>query len=308
MSDRLLVLGWHNAQPTPFFPSAPGACARGLARQLAALRRAATVVPLEAALDALAADRPLPRRAVALTFDDGYRDNLETAVPILRRLGLPATFYLVPGLLDRTVRPWWELLAWAFAGARARRVEWRGRELPSGEGEEARRAMLAVAEDLKDLDAGTREDALDRVIAELRPAGSQDEVSELFLDWEGARHLAGAAAVGSHTMRHAILSRETRDAQRRDLRESRDVLESRLSAAVATLAYPNGTAADYSAETLAAGEAAGYLGAVTTIDGWNDRATPRLELRRFVLDPVRGLGGLRGVLRAPGALAFASGR
>jgi peptidoglycan/xylan/chitin deacetylase (PgdA/CDA1 family) len=306
--DRLLVLGWHNAQPTPFFPSPPGACARGLARQLQAARRLGRVVPVDRAVAALAEGRPMPKRAVALTFDDGYRDNLETALPILRRMGLQATFYLVPGLLDRSVRAWWETLAWAFARAAVTSVEWRGRRLPAGPSEQSRQAMLGVAEEVKRLSRADRDAAIDGLIDALRPAGSEDEVAELFLDWEGARRLAERAAVGSHTMYHAILSEETADDQAADLAESRRRLEEGLGVPAATLAYPNGTPADYDADTLAAAGAAGYVGAVTTVDGWNDRATPRLELRRFVMDPVRGLNGLRGVVRAPGALAFARGR
>ncbi len=308
MADRLLVLGWHNAEATPFFPSPPGACARGLAAQLGLVRRIGNVVPLETALAALAAGRPLPPRAVALTFDDGYRDNLETAIPMLRRLGLPATFYLVPGLLDRTARPWWELLAWAFRNARVTEVRWRERTLPAGESPAAHAAMQEVGEGVKDLDAARRDAEIDALVADLRPRGSADEVAELFLDWDGARRLAGAAAIGSHTMRHAILSRETPDGQARDLRDSREVLEEGLGVRVATLAYPNGSARDYDAATLVAADAAGYRGAVTTIDGWNDPETPPLELRRFVMDPVRGRGGLRGVVRAPGALAYARSR
>lgn len=292
MPDGLLVLGWHNAEPTPFFPSPPGRARRGLLAQLRAVRRLATVVPLDAALAALAEGRPLPPRATALTFDDGYRDNLDAVLPMLRRLGLTATFYLVPGLIERTARPWWETLAWAFGTARRAR--------PGG-----RAAMLAAAEDLKRMDGGARDAALDALIDELRPAGSEDEVRELFLDWEGARRLAEGAAIGSHTLRHAILSEEPPDEQARDLAGSRRALQEGLGAPVATLAYPNGTALDYDAATLDAARAAGYAGAVTTVPGWNDRATPPLELRRFVLDPARGVGGLRGVVRAPGALAFA---
>lgn len=309
MADRLLVLGWHNAEPTPFFPSAPGICARGLTRQLRAVRRMGTVVPLEDALDALAEGRPLPPRPIALTFDDGYRDNLEVALPVLRRLDLPATFYLVPGLLDRSVRAWWEVLAWAFARATALIVEWRGRRLTAGPGESSRQAMLGVAEAVKRLPRSAREAELDALIDALRPGGSEDEVAELYLDWDGARALVdGGGTVGSHTMVHAILSEEPAGDQAADLVASRRILEDGLGVPVRTLAYPNGTADDYDERTLDAAAAAGYTGAVTTIDGWNDASTPRLELRRFVIEPTRGLNGLRPVVRAPGAMAFARGR
>ena len=57
MGSRLLVLGWHNVEPTWFFPAPPGAGRRGLAGQLAVLRRFANVVPLGTALQALTEGR-----------------------------------------------------------------------------------------------------------------------------------------------------------------------------------------------------------------------------------------------------------
>src|SRR5829696_2195147 len=125
MSRRLLVLAWHNVDPTWCFP-APGGD-RGLERQLAFLARRCNVVPLAEGLRALDQDDPLPPRAVALSFDDGYRDQLELAAPMLAQLGLPATFFLVPGLLDRTARPWWEELGWIFSRSSQDVVAFQGR-------------------------------------------------------------------------------------------------------------------------------------------------------------------------------------
>jgi peptidoglycan/xylan/chitin deacetylase (PgdA/CDA1 family) len=73
--------------------------------QMAALRRFGyTVVSLDAVLDHFARVRPLPPRAVLITFDDGYRDNLENAVPVLQRHGYPAVVFVPIGYLD-TTRP-----------------------------------------------------------------------------------------------------------------------------------------------------------------------------------------------------------
>jgi peptidoglycan/xylan/chitin deacetylase (PgdA/CDA1 family) len=145
MGDRLLVLGWHNVGSTWLFPSRPGAGPRGLERQLRFLRRSANVVDLGQALDALATGRPLPARAVAITFDDGYRDQLELAAPMLERLGLPATFFLIPGVLSRTVRPWWELIAWAFMRATRDAIAWEGTTMTLRTPAERRAALLAVS-------------------------------------------------------------------------------------------------------------------------------------------------------------------
>ena len=111
MTPHLLILGWHNVEGTWSFPALPGQGSRGLFRQLSTVRRLGTVVDLREALDDLSAGRPLPHRAVALTFDDGYRDNLVNAKPVLARYGIPATLFLATGFVDQDTPFWWDELA-----------------------------------------------------------------------------------------------------------------------------------------------------------------------------------------------------
>jgi peptidoglycan/xylan/chitin deacetylase (PgdA/CDA1 family) len=292
MSRRLLVLGWHNVEPTWCFPAHPGAGPRGLERQLAFLARFANVVPLGEALRCLDEGRPLPPRAVALTFDDGYRDQLELAVPMLERLELPATFLLVPGLLEGTSRPWWELLGWILGGATRDAVVWEGHSIGLRGDHQRRAAVRSVGELLKRRDSRARDAALEELAEGCRPAGSPGERA-MFLDWTGAKELAGRGfAVASHSQTHAILVHESEAEQRRDLACSRRQLEQELDVPVDLLGYPNGTFLDYDQTTVAAAHAAGYRHAVTTVGGWNDPSTSRYDIRRFVLQPERGVAGL----------------
>src|SRR6478752_9624219 len=113
---RLLVLGWHNIRGTWCFPSPDRSGERGFALQVRLLKRSCNVVPLGWALGELFEGRRLPRRAVALTFDDGYADNLELAAPMLIKHSMPATFFLVPALMSRLEPCWCEMLGWAFRG------------------------------------------------------------------------------------------------------------------------------------------------------------------------------------------------
>lgn len=299
---NLTILSWHNIAATPFFNGGADA----FARQVRAIRRLGNPVPLAPALDALRNGRPLPPRAVALTFDDGYRDNLEVALPILRRLGVPATFFLVPGYLSRTTRCWWETVAWAVGRSRRPHIEWNGRELPAAGAPGWRTTAETICGDLKELPHAGRDAAVSELIDRLAPAGSEREVADLFMDWDDARRLAAQADVGSHSGEHAILARETADYQRADLAGSRRTLASELGAPVDLLAYPNGTAADFDATTIAAATDAGYLGAVTTIEGVNGRGAPPYELRRFVLSPRWDPGMVRFLGRI--FLAAARGR
>jgi peptidoglycan/xylan/chitin deacetylase (PgdA/CDA1 family) len=292
MSRRLLVLAWHNVEPTWCFPARPGAGRRGLEEQLTFLARFANVVPLGDALRALEEGSPLPPRAVAITFDDGYRDQLQLAVPMLERLGLPAAFFLIPGLLGGTVRPWWEVLGWIFGCATRDVVVWEGRTVGLRGGAERRASLFTISELLKRRDSRARDEAIEELADLCRPADAPCDQA-MFMDWAGARELARRGfTVGSHSQTHAILANESETEQRRDLGLSRQQLTQELGVRVDLLGYPNGTALDYDQTTVAAARAAGYTHAVTTIAGWNHPSTPSFDVRRFVLQPERGVTGL----------------
>lgn len=293
MSNNLLVFGWHNVTPSWSSPFPLRAGLRRIERQFRLLGRVAHVVPLEPALNTLAAGGSLPPRAVALTFDDGYRDNLEVAVPLLERLGLSATFFLVPGLLSGLVQPWWEVLAWAFARTGRDILTWEDHELRLN-GPASYRSYQVVTARLKRRDRANREASVQGLIDLLEPVGS---TGDLFLDWDGARQLVRRGfAIGSHSMYHAILTQEQPEEQARDLSESRRLLQEELSHAVELLAYPNGTVHDYDATTIAMARRAGYAYGITAQHGRNGVDTPAFEIRRFTVRPERGAHGLAVVL------------
>jgi peptidoglycan/xylan/chitin deacetylase (PgdA/CDA1 family) len=295
MSSRLLVLGWHNVAATPGFPAPAGASERGFGRQMRALARAVNVLALEEALARLYAGERLPARAVCITFDDGYRDNLELAVPVLERLGLPATFFLVPKLLSGEIDAWWETLGWAVGESTRRAVGWRGRELGLESSQARRRVYEELARELKRLDQRERGQAMQTLVDSLAPRG---ESPRLFMDWAQARRLvARGFSVQSHTCSHYVLANESPESQRAELSDSRAQLESALAISISTLAYPYGGPAEYSGETVAAARESGYSWALTTCEGFTTARTPALEIRRCVIYPERGVLDLLAQLR-----------
>jgi peptidoglycan/xylan/chitin deacetylase (PgdA/CDA1 family) len=290
--SRLIVLGWHFVEGTWRFPSSPGTGLPKLERQLRTLTKVATIVPLFPALQALSEGRPLPPRAVALTFDDGYRDNLTLAAPLLARLGLPATMFLVPGFLSGEVSHWCERVGWAFACARARSIEFEGQRFDLASTATRVEAMTVVEGHLLRQARHLRDIMIDQLVDQLDPVGRLDSHA-LFLDWEGARELARTGlAIGSHSMYHTVLSTEDAEAQRVDLAESRRQLERELAMPIEVIAYPFGKREHYNTATLAAANAAGYTFAVTTRALWNTPATSPYEIRRRILSPQQGTRGL----------------
>jgi peptidoglycan/xylan/chitin deacetylase (PgdA/CDA1 family) len=286
-----VVFAWHNVAPTWFAPTPRRKTLRGLGRQLQALAAAFHVVPLAEGLERLLDGRPLPARAAALTFDDGYRDNLGLTAPLLERLGLPATFFLVPTLLDGG-RAWWETVAWAVARGPRRELDWGGERRSLVTLRQRAATVDVVCERLKLVDHAQRLRAIDELIDLLEPRGTCD--AGLFLDWDAARRLARrpGAEIGSHSRDHAILSRESAPAQLADLTYARRALERGLNVPVPALAYPNGETTDYDERTIAAARAAGHRWALTGRTGVNRPDTPSYELYRAQLLPGQGVPGL----------------
>jgi len=294
--SRLVVFGWHNVEKTWYSDPRRGSGPRGLAQQLRLLRTFANVLPLESALADLTEGRPLPPRAVALTFDDGYRDNLTVAGPILRDLGLPATCFLVPGLLSRTAKPWWEELAHAVAHATVDEITWEQRRHPLRTIVERRAALSPLVQGLKDRDRTAREASVEKIVELLAPS-RRFHTDEHFMDWNEALRLRDYMTIGSHSLHHAILSQEDDAAQTADLCSARAQLQERLEVEAPVLAYPNGSAADYASGTLKAAQRAGHSHAVTTRPGVNKATTPRFEVRRIMMNPERGAVELAKILR-----------
>lgn len=127
-----------------------------------------------------------------------------------------------------------------------------------------------VAEQLKRYDRRDRESTVDELVVTLAPSGDY-RPNEQFLDWDGARELQKYMKVGSRSMYHSILSRETAPAQQADLAESRRQLAQGLYA-----------------DTIAAAKQAGHTYAVTTEHGWNTRSAARYKIHRWVMRPERG--------------------
>lgn len=295
MSRRLLVLGWHNIAGTYAFPSSGETGRKGFAQQMRTLSLAANVVGLKDALERLHRGESLPPRAVAITFDDGYADNLTVAVPIMEDLGLTATFFLVPGLLSGEADGWWETLGWAVFNSPLQALDWEEARFDLG-GESTRRAAYSqLVTSLKFRPHGARDAAMRALIETLAPRGQRPR---LFMGWQGARELLRRDfTVESHTLTHPVLSQETAAHQQLELLGARESLEGELDIEISTVAYPHGGLPDYNAETLTAARSAGYRWGITTREGFSTAAIPPLEIRRCVMYPERGVIDLLAQLR-----------
>jgi peptidoglycan/xylan/chitin deacetylase (PgdA/CDA1 family) len=276
------------------------------------------LAPAEA-IDHIADGGPRRGTSALITFDDGYRDNFEVAAPILRQLGVPATFFLPTAFLEAPRLPWWDEVARILKRTRARRLELPRR--PDDDGPAP--SPLRI-----DLDAVPRPEAIRSVIAAFLDETIRDgpwflgmladraEVAgddgvlarDLFADWDLVRRATGPGtglSVGSHGHSHRKLAGLVEYEQLRELADSRRILRDRLGRDVEALAYPYGWPGAYTDATRALAARAGYRAAFAAVEGLNrPGSTDPFAIRRLNV----GSGDTPVLLRARAALHATLGR
>lgn len=220
---------------------------------------------------------------LAVTFDDGYRDNYENAFPILHRYGLPATVFLTTGCMDSGEPLWFERLAHALRTTLRDFVDVEI-DLPRRFWTRTEAERLAAQNSifglLRGLDDAERRRWLDNIFHQLEVVDYGSRKDKM-LTWDQVRlmHKHGID-FGGHTVSHPFLSRMTQDQAIWEVSECKRRIEEELQTEVAHFAYPNGREEDFGQWNKELLRKAGYKAAVTTIWGKNYRSTDPMELRR----------------------------
>lgn len=306
---RALILIYHRVTEMASDPWMLSVSPHNFAEQLEVIRKHELPISLRG-LNAALGERRLRRRSVAVTFDDGYADNLHEAKPLLERYGVPATVFVATGVLDSRRGFWWDALE---------RILLRPGTLPetlcleTGEGtyrRELKEAAYYSAEDYQShlnwsawgTDDPTSRHALYRFLHGKLKALSPDErerAMDALFEWSGAEAYAeprhrtllreevaalgngGLIEVGAHTVTHSVLSALPHASQRAEIARSKTDLEEILHHPVDSFAYPFGSAETYTAETVALVRQAGFTSACSTTHGVVRRTSCRTQLPRM---------------------------
>jgi peptidoglycan/xylan/chitin deacetylase (PgdA/CDA1 family)/CelD/BcsL family acetyltransferase involved in cellulose biosynthesis len=276
-SARILYYHRVNDDNDPFFRATPTAVFEQQMRHLAQHYK---VVSLAEMQDHLESDSR--ETVLAITFDDGYQDNYDYALPILRKYGLPATIFLTTGSLDTREPLWFERILLALKQTQREYIDlemdlprrfWTRTLKERLDANERLYALLRVMPDSE------RQFWLERILEAL--GGITDERHGKMLTWDRVREMTKYRIdFGGHTVNHGFLSKATPEQARWEVSECKRRIEEETQLPVAHFAYPSGREqdfADWNKDTL---RAAGYRAAVSTIWGLNYRSTDRMALRR----------------------------
>lgn len=302
------VLTYHSIRPSPgaFDDGVIDATAESFDRQLGVLRRCCSPITLDELRAAILFRKPLPPSPVLVTFDDGYRDNYDLALPLLLRHGIRATFFVATSYISERRVFWWDRIAFLIARSSSTNVKLSYPapiQLDLRNRARAIRTMQRIAKDTPQLD-------LPRFLEELGSATKvawtrSDErryADELVLTWEQVRALRKAGMnVESHTRTHRVLHTLSRSQLDEELSGSRDELSRALGEPVRAISYPVGRTIADSPMIREAVAAAGYELGFSNASGTNNllRDVDCLDLRRISLDLDIDHAFFRGMLAIP---------
>lgn len=278
--NRLVILMYHRvlAHPDSYHPGDVDAAAFDW--QLAVLKRYFNVLPLTEAAERLKCGA-LPTRSVCITFDDGYADNVEIALPILQRHQLHATFFIATGYLNGG-RMWNDTIVEALARATGERLDLTSLGLgthpitDTAARIKATRALLAQLKYLQPEDRLNKSVKIASVVGQNLPDNLMMTTTQL--------HTLSQAGmeIGAHTINHPILARVSDHESRAEIEGSIHRLHELLGRSISSFAYPNGRPhTDYGSRDVENVRRAGIQVAVSTAWGYANSSMDRHQLARI---------------------------
>ncbi len=306
-THRSLILMYHRVAAKGIDPWALAVTPEHFEQQMEVIKKHAQPISL---LDLSLAHQAgeVPERAVAVTFDDGYANNLIHAAPILKKHKIPATVFVASGYSNKNREYWWDELDHIIfkPGTLPERLQLKlanqSFDYPLGQAvhytEQQQRQdyesrawkakphtrmglYKAVWEVLQPLKEAERQNAMDQIIAwaGFQPTPRQ---SHRPMTLEELRQFeeSNILSIGAHTVHHPFLSAHHHDIQQREIMNSKKYLEDILNHPIKTFAYPFG---NFNKQTLKLVEKAGFTCACATVEEtvwrWSDRfRMPRFEV------------------------------
>ncbi len=251
--------------------------------ELKFLKKHFDVVPLDAVVDKLKEKKVFQNPAVAITVDDGLKNNFDTLFPVLKDAGVPVTIFLATGMIGTDRRIWVDRLAEVILSTKAPVLALNGifeNEIFTFHGIEQRRSTYSkILNRLKDVDMQQRDVYLKQIERELGAPEAQDRV---MLNWDEVRVMEkNNIYFGAHTVTHPILTNMPLEAAKKEIVDSKKKIEQELGIQVKHFAYPNGRPKDFNKELKQFCEEIGFESVCTCDYGNNIEAADVFALKRI---------------------------
>lgn len=264
------------------------ATAEGFEEQVKVLRDNFRMLTLSDVVALASHNFVIKEPSALITFDDGYRDNIELGLPVLLKCGVPASFFIPTDYIDHPRLPWWDRISYIIKQTTKKHIALNDGlqiDLEKDSRESAIKTLLTYYK----RSAGAKPEAFFSLLEE-RAEVSVDTISlgkELFMSWDQIIELVrNGMGIGSHAHSHEILAQLSDAAELEELQVSKRILENRLGAPVTTLSYPVGKRdIAFTERTKRNAAAAGYAVAFSFDPGINrSKKTDPYEIKRIAVE------------------------
>lgn len=276
--DAIVIYAYHRILDVPadypFDLELVSASTAQFDQQVRWLKKHTTPMTMSDLSEQLEAGKPLPPRPSVVTFDDGFVDNYENAFPILKRHGVPATFFVSTGYIEQNKTFWFDWLAHCVLNPAWRRLKLKSldvdMELPASDAER-RQVLDQLLRKAKKVSGQPELELVDELLAHQEAHRSPDCARHSApMTWDMLREMrAGGMEIGSHGVGHYLLAKLTDEHLNQELIDSKAALDRELDQATVSIAYPVGSAEAADQRVFDKARRSGYRIGVVYDNGWN---------------------------------------
>jgi peptidoglycan/xylan/chitin deacetylase (PgdA/CDA1 family) len=283
---RLIVFNYHRIRPNDpgftarFDPNVYGPTQDVFEQQVEWLSRHRKLLSEDDLLEAIERRKLPDERCSMITFDDGYRDNYDLALPILKKFRVPASFFIPTGLIENRRLGWWDLISFIVNRSSEHSIRYKGEQFVLNGNRSSviqgfiRKMTLQDAETTQDLVPALSD--LCRV-----DTPSRDTQDKELMTWEQICEMARSGmTIGSHTHTHPVLRTLPAKEQQSELGISREILNAKTGRPIRSIAYPVGGYNHFTDCTKNLAKTCGYSIGYSFATGINRAPRDSFDIRR----------------------------
>ncbi len=294
---KLLVLAYHSVLPeAEFDPLGTVVSLKTFNKQIDWLAAKFPVISLNEAINQCKTSIAKSTTQVALTFDDGYRDNYEIVYPILKRKGLPATYFIVTDYIGKDMPLWYnQLFELLYKNKHLRTIVVADKVIHRNIMQPRLYFIFSVMERIKSLGSLERQRIIDSLEESVDKRPVLRHPDNRCMDWEQVKEMSkNGFEIGSHSLTHTSLSRLPFEEARQEIIKSKQAIEENLKKTCRHFAFPFGSKNDFNQELINCVKEAGFMSCLLNVHGYNHIEKGSLCFKRIIMEEATNLTHLFG--------------
>lgn len=241
--SHVAILTYHRVCPHKDKWSFESLSLKNFETQIKYISRNYEILSLDKLVEGIQSGKSLPKKAVVVTFDDGYKDNYLHAYPIFQKYHIPATIFLATGYINTGKLFWWDKVAYIIHHTSLKKLKLENLGSYSLQSElDKSRANSIITERLKKFPENKKNLLIEKLLDICQVEIPSDLGKKLILSWEEVKEMSNeGVAFGAHSVSHPILINIPLKQAKKEIIQSKKDIEEKLSKKVTSFSYPNGS-------------------------------------------------------------------